>query len=173
MNLPEITVKALPVTQEVILTWLSFGVLLFIASRFLFKPVTQFLEKRGEAIAKDISEAKDSREDAMALKEEYELKIQEAKKEGQEIIEAAKKRGEELRVKIVEEANDEAKGIVEKARREIESEREKAVDDLKAEVVTIAMMAASKVVDENLDVNSHKKLINEFISEVGEGKWQN
>lgn len=168
-----IVVKALPVPIEVLLTWISTIILFFILRRFLFKPVTEFLEKRKEGIAKNITEAKDSKEEAIALKREYEIKIQEAKKEGQEIIEAARKRGEEFRNKIIEDANNEAKSMLEKARKEIESEKEKAIDDLKTEVVTIAMMAASKVVDENLDVNAHKKLINEFISEVGEGKWQN
>lgn len=168
-----ITVNALPIGIEVLLNILATVILFFILRHFLFGPVTEFLNKRKEGIANDLIEAKNNKAKAMELKKEYGLKIEEAKNEGQEIIEAARKRGEELRNKIVEDARIEAKDMVEKARKEINTEKEKAIDDLKTEVVTIAMMAASKVVDENLDVNAHKKLINEFISEVGEGKWQN
>ena len=168
-----ITVKALPIGIDVVLQLAATIILFLVLRHFLFKPVTEFLNKRKESIEKDINDAKENKENAIGLKEQYELKIEESKKEGQAIIEVAKKRGEELRDKIVEEANIEAKNIIEKAKREIEAEKEKAIDDLKSEVVTIAMMAASKVVDENLDVDAHKKLINQFISEVGEGKWQN
>jgi len=47
------------------------------------------------------------------------------------------------------------------------------MEELKAEVVTIAMMAASKVIDRNLDADVHKDMINQFINEVGERTWQN
>jgi len=169
----DITVRALPVGIEVVLNIIATIILFFILRHFLFGPVTEFLNKRKEGIANDLAEAKDNKEKAIELKNEYEVKIEEAKNEGKEIIEAAKKRGEDFRNKIIEDAKKEAQEIVEKGRKQIATEREKAVDDLKSEVVTIAMMAASKVVDENLDVNAHKKLISEFISEVGESKWQN
>ena len=166
-------IVALPVGIEVVLQLVATLVLFFVLRHFLFKPVTELLNKRKEAIEKEINDAKTGKEEALKLKESYEVKIQEAKKEGHEIIEASRKRGEELREEIVENANNEARGIIEKAKREMDSEREKAVDDLKNQVVTIAMMAASKVVEENLDADSHKKMINKFIDEVGESTWQN
>lgn len=166
-------VNALPKLIPFLLQISATIILFLILRHFLFKPVTEFLNKRQEGIAKDLDEASKNRNEAETLREQYELKIQEAKKEGQLIIEAAKKRGEELRENIIAEANNDAKNIVEKAKKEIETEREKAVDHLKSEVVAIAMMAASKVIDKNLDENAHKNLINQFINEVGEGTWQN
>ena len=45
--------------------------------------------------------------------------------------------------------------------------------DLKSEVVDIAMLAATKVLEKDLDPNTHKTMINKFIDEVGESKWTN
>lgn len=169
----EFNVNPLPQLLSVVLQLVATLILFLVLRHFLFKPVTEFLDKRKEGIANDLDEASKNKEETETLRQEYEAKIKDAKQEGQVIIEAAKKRGEELKNGIVTDANDEAKGIIEKAKREIESEREKAVDHLKSEVVAIAMMAATKVIDKNLDENAHKQLINQFINEVGEGTWQN
>ena len=166
-------INALPQLESVVTQFAATIILFLILRHFLFKPVTEFLNKRKEGIAKDLDDAKKDKEQSQRLREEYEIKIQDAKKEGQVIIEAAKKRGEELRDDIILEANNEAKDIIKKAQNQIEAEREKAIHHLKTEVVSIAMMAASKVIDKNLDENAHKTLINQFINEVGEGTWQN
>lgn len=169
----EFSINALPELISVVIQFAATIILFLILRHFLFKPVTEFLNKRKEGIAKDLDDAKKDKEQSQRLREEYEIKIQDAKKEGQVIIEAAKKRGEELRDDIILEANNEAKDIIKKAQKQIEAEREKAIHHLKTEVVAIAMMAASKVIDKNLDENAHKTLINQFINEVGEGTWQN
>lgn len=147
--------------------------LFLILRHFLFKPVSEFLAKRKSIIENDLNEAKNKKEEALSLRRDYELKIQEAKGEAKAIIETSRKRGEGLREEIVLEAKKEAVAIADKARNDIEREKEKAIEDLKQEVVTVAMMAASKVIDKNLDENSHKDMINKFIDEVGESKWQN
>ncbi|KNF09718.1 ATP synthase subunit b, sodium ion specific [Gottschalkia purinilytica] len=148
-------------------------VLFLVLRHFLFDPVKKHLEARGENIQKDLDEAKAEREQAISLKKEYELNIENAKSEGRDIVEAAKKRGDQLRDEIILEARKEAENMAAKAKNDIQREKEKALDDLKSEVATIAMLAASKVVEKNLDNNAHKDMINKFIDEVGEVKWQN
>jgi F-type H+-transporting ATPase subunit b len=171
--MPNIEVRVIPSLLDVGLQILATVILFLILRHFLFKPVSKFLNERREKIAGDLDEAKKQKEEAYSLKEQYHLKIEEAKKEAQSIIEAGKKRAEELSDEIITEAKREADRIIERAQREIEREREKAMEELKTEVVTIAMMAASKVVDKSLDENAHRDMINKFINEVGENKWQN
>ncbi|WP_427337917.1 F0F1 ATP synthase subunit B [Caloranaerobacter sp. DY30410] len=168
-----IDVRVIPELSSLVMQIIATIVLFLVLRHFLFKPVTEFLNARKEKIASDLLAANKNKEEAQNLKREYEMKIEASKKEAQEIIEAARRRGEEVREEIIKEAKKEAEAIIEKARKEIEREREKAVEELKEEVVTIAMLAASKVIDKNLDAKAHKEIINKFINEVGEAKWQN
>jgi F-type H+-transporting ATPase subunit b len=59
------------------------------------------------------------------------------------------------------------------AHRELERERVKAVNELKGQISELTILAASKVVEKDLNEADHKELINKFISEVGETQWQN
>ncbi|EOC99450.1 F0F1 ATP synthase subunit B [Caldisalinibacter kiritimatiensis] len=168
-----IEVRVIPDLLSVGLQWAATLVLFIVLRHFLFEPVSKFLNERRERIEGDLTEAKKEKEEAVKLKEEYQLKIEEAKQEAQSIIETGKKRAGEVREEIIADAKKEAENIVERANREIVRQREKAMEELKSEVVTIAMMAASKVVDKDLDEKSHREMINKFIDEVGESKWQN
>ena len=166
-------VRVIPELSSMILTLLAFGVLLFGLSKLLYKPVSKALNDRKEKIQNDLDGARSSKEEALALKSQYEAKILDAKKESQGIIESGRKRGEEVREDIILEAKKEAKNIVEKARKEIEVEKEKALIDVKMQAGEIAVLIASKIIEKNVDVASQQDLINKFVDEVGTQKWQN
>lgn len=165
-------IRVIPDPILMILQLTATLLLYFILRHFLYKPVSEYMNGRKERIQDDIDDAKVLKEDALSLKNEYEVKITDAKKEGQEIIEASRKRGEEIRRDIVDEGKKEAEGILNRARKEIDIEKEKALDEIKLQAGEMALLIASKVIDENLDVSKQKYLIDKFINEVGESKWQ-
>lgn len=170
-----VEVRALPELQSMILAWIALALLYIMLRRFLYKPVSTFLESRKERIQSDIDDAKFLKEEANKLREDYESRISLAKKESQEIIEGARKRGEELRESILEEARKEAEGIVNRARSEINREREVALQGIKSQAGELAVLIASKLIQEQMNVNlgKQKNLIDSFIDEVGNSKWQN
>ncbi|WDV46083.1 F0F1 ATP synthase subunit B [Clostridiaceae bacterium M8S5] len=167
------TVHVLPDPVNFLLQILATIVLFGVLRYKLYEPVTKMLEGRKDAIAKDIKLAEDQKTEAQKLRKSYEVKISEAKNEAKDIIEASRKRGDQLREEIVTNAKKDANDILEKANKEIDRQKEKAAEELKTEIVSIAMMAASKVVEEKLDEKTHKNMINKFINEVGESKWHN
>lgn len=169
----EFDIRVIPQLSSMILQLISTLLLFFILRHFLYKPVSKFMNDRKEGIQGDIDDAKALKNEAIELKSEYELKINEAKVEGQNIIEASRKRGEEIKEDIVSEAREEANGIMEKARVEIEREKEKALEEIKLQAGEMAILIASKVIDKNLDMNLQKDMIDKFVDEVGVDKWQN
>jgi len=169
----DFTVNVLPDLYNFTLQILATIVLFLVLKHYLFKPVSERLKARSEAIEREINEAKVKNEEAEALRKEYELKIDDAKSEARSIVESSKKRGEQLREEIISDAKKEAEEVLVKARKDIEREREKTMDGLKSEVVSIAMLAAAKVVEKNLDEEAHKEMIGKFIDEVGDAEWQN
>lgn len=147
---------------------------IFLALRhFLFNPVTEMMEKRTKSIEGSIQEAERKNKESDKLKAEYEEKLQEIKKERNVIIEDATRRAQDRGDEIVGAAELEAKKAMEKAAKEIEREKQKMLNDLKGEISELAIAAAEKVIEKDLDQNTHKDMINKFIDKAGESQWQN
>lgn len=169
----DIQVLALPILSSMILSWVAIAILYFGLRKFLYAPVTKFLNDRKEKIQSDIEGAKVLKEEAASLKEDYESRIDLAKKESQEIIEVARKRGGEIKEDILAEAKKEAEGIVSRARKEIIREREVALQDIKSQAGEMAILIASKIIEEEVKMDKQNSLIDKFIDEVGNSPWQN
>ncbi len=169
----DIRVLALPQLVSVVLTLVSVFILYIILRKFLYAPVTNFIEARKAKIQGDLDQAKTAKKEAADLKADYQAKISEVKLEGQEIIEGARKRGDEIKDSILEEARQEAKTIVERARKDIALEKEKAYEDIKQSTGEMAILIASKIMEENITIDNQMNLIDKFIDEVGSSKWQN
>lgn len=148
-------------------------IILFLALRhFLFKPVTEFMQKRQEGIKKSLDDAAQKNLDAEGLISTYKGKIASASDEADEIMRERIQKAERKATDILKKAAEDANKIKDKALVEIEREKEKAVVELREEISTLAILAASKVIEKDLDDSSHKELINKFIDEVGDSKWQ-
>jgi F-type H+-transporting ATPase subunit b len=91
-----------------------------------------------------------------------------AKAEANEIITAATKTAEQKSDEIIGDANRKAAAAKVKAEAEIAQERKKAVNELKNEIGGIAIDLAGKVIEREISEDDHRKLIDEFIENVGE-----
>ena len=121
----------------------------------------------GCAIA-ETTDAEAAKKEANAIKEEYEQNMQEAKAKANEILESARKTATLQSEKIVKEASEQAAALKNKAEKEIAQEKKKAVNEVKGEIGGIAMDIAGKVIEREINEKDHEKLIDEFISNVGE-----
>ncbi|AOY75580.1 F0F1 ATP synthase subunit B [Clostridium formicaceticum] len=148
-------------------------IIFLVLRRFLFKPTTEFMENRTKGIEDAIEEAATKNKEAEELKTQYEAKLDNIKDERNQIIKEATKRAEERSEEIIKAAQAEAEKIIEKGQQDIQRERQKTVNELKDQISTLAIMAASKVIEEELNEKAHKKMIEQFIKEVGETQWQN
>ena len=158
--------------HDVLITGVNIFILFFAMSYLLFNPARDFLEKRRNKIASDLETAKSSKEDAVALKAEYEAKLKAIDKEAEAILDEARKKAKKQEAEIVAEAKEEAARILARANREIDLEKKKALDDVKNEIVSIASLMAGKAVAASMDVKIQDTLIEETLKEMGESTWQ-
>lgn len=168
-----IQVLALPELIPVILTLISVFILYLILNKFLYTPVTEFIDKRESKIRGEIEESKLLKEEAIELKNNYEESISKLQEEGQEIIEGSRQRGNEIREDIINEAKEEAQEIVERGKQDIVRDQERAYKDMSKYTGEMAVLIASKIMEENITIDNQKDLIDKFIDEVGNSKWQN
>lgn len=148
-------------------------ILFLFLKKFLFKPVTEFMESREEEIASTFKDAEEKNNEADSIKSEYLEKISKAEEEGRAIVKEASKRAEKRADEIVKDAEHEVSSMRDKAKLDIEREKTKAINALKDDIAGLAILAATKVVEKDLKEEDHKDLINNFIDEVGDAKWQN
>ena len=151
--------------STVIFAIINFVILFALLKKFLYKPLFNMLDERASIIENSLDEAENARNEAQAMKAEYEESLKEAQSKAQEIIQNANKLGEQTRAEIVAKAREEAQRATDKAREEINREKEQALNDLRGEVA-----AAAKIIGRSVTEADHEKLVGEFIKEVGDAK---
>ncbi len=166
-------VLVLPNLQSVVITAITLIILYIIYKRFLYVPVSMYLQERRNLIQSEIKDAQDLKKDALLIKDNQEAITSQARLEGQEIVENAKKVAEDVRDNIILEAKKEAREILLKAEREVERQRQVALEDMKNKSVDMGVLIASKIMEEEISIDTQNYLIDKFIDEVGNSEWQN
>ncbi|HEX3028821.1 MAG TPA: F0F1 ATP synthase subunit B [Clostridia bacterium] len=150
-----------------LITFINLIVFYLLMKKFLFKRVTQFMDNRTKSIKDSIDNAEKSKVEAAELKTQYAEKLHSAKEEADNILNEARSRAGKEYEEIVANARIEAENILAKAREEIDREKEELLKDVKSQVAGLALAAASKVLEANMDTESNRKLVDKFIGEVG------
>ena len=163
-------------TQELvtIIPWtfiaqiLNLFIQMYLIKRFLFKPINAMLDKRKAMADAEIQQARREKNEAMTLKSSYENSLTQAKAEANSILQNAQKDAAARSEAIINDAQSQAANLKAKAEADILQEKKKAVNDIKNEIGGISMEIAGKVVEREINEEDHKKLIDEFIENVGE-----
>ena len=143
-------------------------VLYVILKKLLFTKVKDVIDSREKEVQSIYDTAEATKNEAVKLKKEYEQNIKGAKDKAIEIINDAKENAIKRSGTIIEEASEEARNLKVKAQNAINLERKQVRDELHREIADIATLTASKILEKEINVDDHKKLIDDFISQVGE-----
>lgn len=147
-------------------TLVIFVVLLFVLTKFAFKPITAAVEAREQALQDAIDAAKRDREEAALLLAQHRANLDASRAEGQKLITDARAAAERVRTELVEQAHAEQTKMLDRARAEIAAEQAKAIAELRKEAVELAIMGASKVIGQNLDHAANRQLVESFLASV-------
>ena len=151
--------------QLLVAFFINFIILLVLLSIFAYKPILKKLDERQARIKESMDQAEQIRLQTARTEEEIKTHLETARKEGQQIIVQATQIGDRLKNEAKEEARQEAESLITKARAEIERQRDKDIEELRREFADIAILATEKVINETLDKEKHRKLIDEVLNE--------
>lgn len=151
----------------VILSIINFTILYFIVRKFFFDKIKKSIEDRDDYVNERLDMADEELEKGRLLAIENQRLLSNAKQEGKKITEEYKMKAEKLHNEITEDAKKQAEELITRAKIEIEREQEKVSYAIKKEAVGIALELSKKVIESNLDEEKNRKLIDEFIAEVG------
>jgi len=152
----------------IIWTVLIFGIVLAILSRTAWPNILGAVEKREAHIRELLEGAERDRAEAAALAAENRRLMEETRAKTQEAITEARTQGEKMRAEVLETARREQQDLLERARRDIAAEREVALDSVRRDAVELSIRAAEKLVRRTLDAEDNRRLVREFLGQVGE-----
>ena len=147
-------------------TILIFGVLYWILKTQAFPAILKSVEDREKALSDAIEGAKRDREEAAKLLAEHKAQIEGARNEAQKLIADGRAVAEKMRADLLEKTRTDQQELLERARRDIGAERDKAIAELRREAVDLAIAGAGKVIEENLDNDKNRKLVEQFLSSL-------
>jgi F-type H+-transporting ATPase subunit b len=148
-------------------TLIVFAGLVFLLGKFAWGPILNAVDEREKGIQSKLDEAAERNAEAARLLEEHRAQLADARRQASELIAEGRAAGENVRKEIEEKAREEAQGIVERARTEIGRERDAALDALRKESVELALAAASRLMQENLDQAKDRALVERYIGDMG------
>ena len=148
--------------------WITvvFLILLLVLRKYAWGPIVDAMEEREETIDSSIKRAEKALSEAKQVQADNEKARREAEQKAQSILREAREQAEELRGKERDKTREQIQQMQEQARAEIEREKQSALDELHDEVADLAIRAASKILDENLDASRQRRLVDKFIDDL-------
>lgn len=149
---------------------INFIVLVVLLQMFLYKPITQLLAQRQQRIADSLAAADKAAQEAALQRANFEKDLAKAREASQAEARKAAEATEKMRQDIIVAAQKEAEEIKARARAEAEQEKQQVVADLQKEAAALAMQITRKVVGGAIDENAQRKLVDQFLVNLGEVK---
>ncbi|RFU40459.1 F0F1 ATP synthase subunit B [Actinomadura logoneensis] len=156
-----------PEASELIFGTIAFAVVLFLVGWKLVPQIQKTLAERTDAIEGGLKRAEAAQDEAKETLDQYRAQLAEARKEAARLREEAREEGAAIKAEITEQAQAEARRIVESAHAQIEADRQQALQSLRAEIGTLSIELAGKVVGESLEDSARQsRVVDRFLEEL-------
>lgn len=154
--------------STIVFTIINLLVLYVILKKLLFGRINRVLQARGEQINQQFDQAERQQAQAEQLKAEYEKKLTQAQEEAEGIVSQAQMRGKREYQAIISQAQEDVRQLQNQAQAQNQADREEMIRATRREVAQLAVIAAAKVAQKSLDVESDRAVAEQFLAEAGE-----
>lgn len=156
-----------PNWTEVIVGALAFFVVFGALWKVLLPRIMTTLNDRTDQIEGGLQRAAEAQAEADRLREQYQAQLAEARHEAARLREQSREEGAAIIAELREQAQAEARRITEAARSQIEADRQQAFSSLRAEIGTLSVQLAGKIVGESLaDEARQSRVVDRFLEEL-------
>lgn len=144
----------------------AFVIFVVVCMKYIWPPLMSALEKRQKEIADGLANAEKAKKNLELAKSNASDTLRQAKVEAQKIIDEANKQRALILDRASEDATAEKNRIIESAKVEIEAERNKAREELRAEVISLAIAGAEKILDKKMDASADHQLVKKIVDSL-------
>ena len=143
----------------------NFVILLVILYLFAYKPILRLMDQRTDKIREGLEAAETARQEMAKSQADTQRALNEARIEGQKLIEQARDMAERYRTEERDRARQEAEAIIARARDDIIRERDAAIQEVRSHFADLAIAAAEQIIERSLDRDAHSQLIAGVLNE--------
>jgi F-type H+-transporting ATPase subunit b len=147
-------------------TIVTFLIVLVVLWKLALPPILGAVEAREQQIRELLAAAARDRQEAQDALDQQNRQLEETRTRIHELVAEGKTAGERARDEIIAAARAQAEEIGARARREVRQELGRALEELRSEAVEIALAAASKLVERNLDDEDNRRLVREYLADI-------
>ncbi len=144
----------------------NFAIVFIVLWIFAYKPILKILDERKEKIEKSMKQAEEMDKRVSAIEDEKGEILASAKKEAQKIAEEAQKIGEARRIEIIEAAKREVERVITKGKQQLSEEREAMLRDVRKDIVSIAIKASARILNDQIDESKSQSLAEEIVRKM-------
>ena len=159
--------------KEMLFAMVNFMILVGVLTKFLYRPFLDMLDARKQTVEDAFQNAENVNKRADEKMAAYNRRISGVEDEAREIIKDAKIKADGQAAQIIADAQKEASAIIARAQDEIARERDIAMEEAKDQIASIAVMAAEKIIEKELDASGQTEIIDNILKEAGASVWQN
>ncbi|WP_433215864.1 F0F1 ATP synthase subunit B [Dactylosporangium sp. CS-047395] len=160
----------IPIWQEIVVGLIAFGILCFVLMKFVFPRMEETFRARVDAIEGGIKRAEEAQAEANQLLQQYKEQLAEARTEAARIRDEARADATGIREDILAKAREESDRIIAAGREALQTERQTIVRQLRAEIGSLAVDLAGRIVGESLEEEARRRgTVERFLEEIGDG----
>ena len=150
----------------------TFFVLYLILKKFFFEKIHDFMQAREQKVKDQFDNAEAANDLAEQHLAEYKEKLEGIEIERRGVLKEARTAAEERAQEIIREANERAAEIGRQAGLDAERERQKLAEEMRKEIAMLAIYAAEKIIDKELDEKEHMLIIDDIIKHEDGETWK-
>jgi F-type H+-transporting ATPase subunit b len=157
----------LPDLTELIVGLITFAIIFFALWKLVLPRMATMLETRTDQIEGGLKRAEDAQNEANELRDQYQARLRDARHEAARLREQAKEEAAQIVAQGRADGASERERIIASANAQIEADRQQALTSLRAEVGSLAVELASRIVGESLqDEARQSRMIDRFLGEI-------
>lgn len=146
---------------------ITFSIVLYILSKFAWKPILKSLREREDSINNALNAADEARKQMDELKANNEKLLNEARKERDMMLKEAAELKDSIISQAKKTADDEARKMIANANDAIEKAKVAAMNQLKTEVAELSVTMAEKILRKKMEDRSQQEaFVNENLKTI-------
>lgn len=154
------------INASLIAEMFAFGLFIWLTMKFVWPPITKAMADREQKIADGLAAGERGRKDLENAQVKATEVLHEARDKAAEVANVANQQAAQILEAARKEAQAERQRQAEAAKAEIQQELNRAKDALRAEVAKVALAAAERIIEREIDAKVHKALLDELAGQI-------
>jgi len=156
----------LNINLTLIIQMIVFALLVWATMRFIWPWLMSQVEERQKKIAQGLAAADKGEAELAQARESADAILREARERAGQIIQQAQHRANDILQQARLSATEEGQRLVASAQQQIGLEASRARESLRREIGGIAVAAAAKLLEREIDPRAHEELISKLAAQI-------